>query len=89
MQGSAPGVTPFPLNLLFRKLCLWLWLSVLATAHCAVLASENGLPLLKNYKPKEYNAGTQNWAIVQDQRGILYVGNNVGVLEFDGVHWQT
>ncbi len=87
MQGSAPGVSPSPFHQNFRK--LWLWLLLLATVHFTVFASENGLPLLKNYKPNEYNAGTQNWAIVQDQRGILYVGNNVGVLEFDGVHWQT
>lgn len=87
MQGSAPGVLPSPFNRYFRK--LWQWLLLLATVQCTVFASENGLPLLKNYKPNEYNAGTQNWAIVQDQRGILYVGNNVGVLEFDGVHWQT
>ena len=87
MQGSAPGVSPSPFNRLCRN--FWLWLCFIATANFAVLASENGLPLLKNYKPKEYNAGTQNWAIVQDQRGILYVGNNVGVLEFDGVKWQT
>jgi signal transduction histidine kinase/CheY-like chemotaxis protein len=87
VQGSAPGVLPPPFNLYFRK--QWLWLLLLATVHFALSGSEIGLPLLKNYKPNEYNAGTQNWAIVQDQRGILYVGNNVGVLEFDGVNWQT
>ncbi|MCP4153488.1 MAG: response regulator [bacterium] len=27
----------------------------------------------------------QNWAILQDQRGIIYVANQGGVLEFDGV----
>ncbi|RVU33279.1 hybrid sensor histidine kinase/response regulator [Rheinheimera riviphila] len=89
MQGSAPGVSPSPFNSCCRKLWLWLCLSLLIAGSAAVSASENGLPLLKNYKPKAYNAGTQNWAIVQDQRGILYVGNNVGVLEFDGVQWQT
>lgn len=89
MQGSAPGVSPSPFNSCCRKLWLWLCLSLLVVGNVAVAASENGLPLLKNYKPKAYNAGTQNWAIVQDQRGILYVGNNVGVLEFDGVQWQT
>jgi len=87
VQGSAPGVLPSPFKFRFCKPWLWLWL--LASLHVAAFASEIGLPLLKNYKPNEYNAGTQNWAIVQDQRGILYVGNNVGVLEFDGVHWQT
>lgn len=86
MQGSAPGVSPSP----FRVFCHPLWCFILLLLlSSAAIASENGLPLLKNYKPKEYNAGTQNWAVVQDHRGILYVGNNVGVLEYDGVQWQT
>lgn len=55
----------------------------------AALSSETGLPLLKLYKAKDYNAGTQNWALLQDEQGLLYVGNNMGVLEFDGVHWHT
>ncbi len=87
MQGSALGVLPPPFLRFYRHLILWFVL--LGTSQIMAIASENGLPLLKNYKPNEYNAGTQNWAIVQDQRGILYVGNNVGVLEFDGVKWQT
>ncbi|MEP7366952.1 MAG: hypothetical protein ABI972_27145, partial [Acidobacteriota bacterium] len=31
----------------------------------------------------------QNWAVVQDHRGILYFGNTEGMLEFDGAHWRT
>jgi signal transduction histidine kinase/CheY-like chemotaxis protein len=49
---------------------------------------QHGTPLLTNFKPKDYNGGTQNWAVVQDQRGLLYVGNNVGVLEYDGASWR-
>lgn len=48
----------------------------------------SGTPLLSNFKPKDYNGGTQNWAVLQDQRGLLYVGNNVGVLEYDGASWR-
>ncbi|WP_235357611.1 hybrid sensor histidine kinase/response regulator [Arsukibacterium ikkense] len=50
---------------------------------------EHGMPMLHNLKPKDYHAGTQNWAMLQDQRGLLYVGNNVGVLEYDGQIWRT
>ena len=53
------------------------------------LLAETGLPLLKNYKPKDYNAGSQNWALLQDNRGLIYSGNNAGVLEYDGVSWRT
>ena len=52
-------------------------------------AIEAGLPLLKNFKPKDYNAGTQNWALLQANDGLIYAGNNVGVLEYDGVNWRT
>lgn len=47
-----------------------------------------GYPLIKNYLPKEYKAHNQNWAIVKDQRGIMYFGNSAGVLEFDGQNWN-
>ncbi|MCP5051470.1 MAG: hypothetical protein GY940_30160, partial [bacterium] len=32
--------------------------------------------------------GDQNWSILQDKRGCIYVGNNDGLLEFDGVSWR-
>ncbi|GAB4286347.1 MAG: hypothetical protein Kow0068_11930 [Marinilabiliales bacterium] len=48
-----------------------------------------GLPLYKNYDPLLYNASEQNWAVVQDDRGVMYFGNNDnGVLEYDGVNWE-
>jgi len=50
---------------------------------------ESGLPFLRAYGPKEYGAQAQNWAVTQDQRGVIYVGNNDGVLIYDGVHWRT
>lgn len=49
---------------------------------------ENGFPLINNYSPKEYGADTQNWAIMQDERGIMYFGNNLGLLEYDGADWK-
>ena len=38
---------------------------------------ENGYPLITNYSPKEYEAQQQNWAIIQDDRGIMYFGNGI------------
>ncbi|HGY56611.1 MAG TPA: response regulator [Caldithrix abyssi] len=49
---------------------------------------EKGLPLIRNYLPNEYGADDQNWAIIQDKRGIMYFGNNYGVLEYDGASWR-
>lgn len=50
---------------------------------------ESGLPFLKNYTSREYQANGQNWAIVQDKNGFMYFGNTDGyVLQYDGVSWR-
>lgn len=54
----------------------------------AVLAQGVGTPLIQHFSPKQYNGHPENWAIVQDKRGILYVGNQSGVLEYDGSKWK-
>ncbi len=47
-----------------------------------------GIPYFKNYTVEDYNASKQNWAAAQDKRGVLYFGNNMGVLEYDGHDWN-
>ncbi|HRJ14491.1 MAG TPA: hypothetical protein PLI34_05815, partial [Saprospiraceae bacterium] len=47
-----------------------------------------GLPVIRNYPPEVYAAHNQNWAAVQDRRGVMYFGNSYGVLEYDGVSWR-
>ncbi|MBN1478806.1 SpoIIE family protein phosphatase [candidate division KSB1 bacterium] len=54
----------------------------------AISEGEIGLPFITNYTPREYQASNQNWSIVQDTRGILYIANGKGVLEFDGSTWR-
>lgn len=51
-------------------------------------SQEAARPFLRNFPPSEYRGNQQNWAVVQDKRGIMYFGNNDGVLEFDGVSWR-
>ncbi|MBC3873816.1 ATP-binding protein [Undibacterium flavidum] len=48
-----------------------------------------GAPVISNYDAKVYKEHTQNWSAVQDQRGVIYVGNSSGLLEFDGQRWQA
>jgi signal transduction histidine kinase/ligand-binding sensor domain-containing protein len=50
---------------------------------------EAGLPYLRDYTPREYRAQSQNWSVTQDPRGVIYIGNNDGVLVYDGVRWHT
>lgn len=46
-----------------------------------------GKYLVSNYTARQYNAGTQNWDLVQDSKGIIYVANRNGVLIYDGYDW--
>jgi signal transduction histidine kinase/DNA-binding NarL/FixJ family response regulator len=52
-------------------------------------AQEIGAPFVVNYSPKDYNAHAENRVMVQDKRGILYIGNQNCLLEYDGSHWKT
>ena len=58
------------------------------TAASPTRHNEEGRPLLRIYPPTEYGGSPQNWALVQDQRGVIYVGSAAGVLEFDGSTWR-
>ncbi|MCP4216352.1 MAG: response regulator [bacterium] len=47
-----------------------------------------GYKYFKNYHYREYDHHPQNYCILQDKEGIIYVGNNGGVLVYDGVTWK-
>ena len=49
---------------------------------------EVGRPLMRVYTHKDYNSSRVNWSVLQDKRGVLYVGNENNVLEFDGNSWR-
>jgi len=51
-------------------------------------SSNTGYKYVDNYPPDEYLYQPQNWAILQDEHGLIYVGNHGGLLEFDGVAWR-
>ena len=81
---GAPLISPAfprPRGLRFLLLVLLGWAALASPA-------ELGRPSIRTYSPKEYHAQSQNWAIVQDRAGIMYVANGEGVLEFDGVRWR-
>ncbi|MDF1570032.1 MAG: SpoIIE family protein phosphatase [Bacteroidales bacterium] len=43
-----------------------------------------------NYPAGITNGSEQNWAITEDNRGVIYVGNDdKGVLEYDGSEWRN
>ena len=51
-------------------------------------AQEAGRPFIRNFPPSEYRAYSQNWAVTQDSRGIMYFANTDGLLEYDGINWR-
>jgi len=63
---------------------------ILSTIQCLgqLIINRTGLPFIENYSRRIFGGGTQTWSITQDNRGILYLGNNSGVLEFDGSNWR-
>jgi ligand-binding sensor domain-containing protein/DNA-binding CsgD family transcriptional regulator len=52
----------------------------------AIYAQE--LPPIVNYSPKDYEGGNQNWKIDQSDSNYIYVGNNSGLLEYNGANWK-
>ncbi|KAB8155000.1 transcriptional regulator [Kordia sp. TARA_039_SRF] len=45
-------------------------------------------PSIHNYSIAEYHAGNQNWGLGRSDDGKVYVANNVGLLEYDGISWK-
>jgi len=83
--------------MLFRKGALRVLISGLQVALLVLSCSfthaidrrEHGNLLFRWFKSQEYKGSEQNWAIVQDNRGLIYIGNNEGgVLEYDGERWR-
>lgn len=46
------------------------------------------IPAITNYTVKEYKGGHQNWACAQGEDGVMYFGNNNGLLVYDGFSWE-
>jgi len=76
-----------------RILLLFLLLSfsLLKNGTSQITSNKNlrSIPLKKHFSSDEYQGGIQSWAFDQDSSGILYVANNMGLLEFDGNTWTN
>ena len=69
---------------LFIVLAFFLQLPLLVNSQ----VKNKGIPFIINYSRDDYKAAKQNWSVVQDKRGVMYFGNTMGVLEFDGQNWR-
>lgn len=64
-------------------------LGLLVLSPTNLLCLDRGFKLIRNYSYMEYDHTAQNWAVVQDRRGVLYFANHAGILEYDGVSWKV
>ncbi|MCB8963429.1 MAG: SpoIIE family protein phosphatase [Bacteroidales bacterium] len=51
-------------------------------------AQDVGKYSVVNFHHRAYRGHSQSWAIAQDKRGLIYVANNVGIIEYDGSDWR-
>ena len=70
----------------FFTLLMFLVISV--TLCRAQIHPEAGSFFYQQFLASEYNAHNQNWALLEDENGLMYIGNGNGLLEFDGVEWK-
>jgi len=50
--------------------------------------SQSGKPISEHFDTTEISDNPQNFAIKQDDKGFIYVGNGAGILVYDGVRWD-
>jgi len=62
--------------------------TLLVLSLSTVFSFAQEIPPIKNFSPFDYNADNQNWAISQTSDKYIYVGNNAGLLEFNGERWS-
>ncbi|QNK76428.1 transcriptional regulator [Winogradskyella sp. PAMC22761] len=67
-----------------NKLSFFFIFFFLFSTHCY----SQFTPSIHNYTLAEYKAGNQNWDITRANDGKVYVANNSGLLEYDGLVWK-
>ena len=62
-------------------------LSVL-TIICIQTVKAQFSPKFDNFSISDYQAGNKNWCVSGTNDGRIFVGNDNGLLEYDGTHWN-
>ena len=75
------------MTILLRYLSLTLW-CVFLSAICSSLLAQQQKPHVINYARAQYGAASKNWAVGQDEKGVMYFANDAGLLESDGMDWH-
>lgn len=76
-------------KLLFGLIFVFLgWGTLWAQTNNQQSISTKGLPLIKNHTLEDYPTLFHNYQITQDTQGILFIANDNGLIEFDGLNWR-
>lgn len=70
------------------KMRNFIFTSLILIFHHSANAQVPGYPFSTYYSSQEYQGGIQNYAISQNELGLIYVANNFGMLEYDGNTWR-
>ena len=57
-------------------------------AQALIDSTAGGHHYIQHFEANDYNGEAQNWTVEQAADGLIYVGNNLGILEYDGVNWR-
>lgn len=71
------------MQLILRTFCFSLFFFFLM--H---FSAQEFTPVVTQFTKNDYKAAKQNWAVAQDSDGIMYFGNTLGLLTFDGCIWK-
>jgi hypothetical protein len=82
------------------RYCFLPWLFTLAVCAMGRLGGQSaesltappnelGRVVVQNYSSRDILASSVFWDIAQDAAGVLYFGNNPGVVTFDGATWRN
>ena len=76
------------LNIREKAIFSFLFIIFIFQIETTATVKEIGVPVIQNFERSQYNAGTQNWSIEQANNGVMYFGNNNGLLRYDGQYWS-
>jgi signal transduction histidine kinase len=72
-----------------KKMILFILESIyLVIAAFTAEGQEIGKPLMTTFSSKEIRGHVQNWAIIQDHRGVIYIGDGLGTQVSEGSTWR-
>lgn len=82
-------VHPFPNQMIrsFLTFCLFCFVQLSFTQN-STAQDLLGIPQIRNFNNEDYTGAVQNWDVKQDRNGILYFGNNEGLLSYNGRYWN-